>query len=172
MMRLRSTLAFGMAVCLTAHALCPARAQNDNVDALRAALVFNIIRFVDFGARPQPLILCIRRGDRAGSTLADLNGRPVGDRTILFRVIAEIAMAGGCDIFYLGEAASLPLLARLQQTGLLLIGEGRDFVDQGGTIGLVRTGKQIRFEINARAARQSRIAISSKLMRLAARVQQ
>jgi hypothetical protein len=53
----------------------------------------------------------------------------------------------------------------------LLVGDGPGFINGGGMIGLVRFGNQIRFEINARAARQSGVSISSKLMRLAARVQ-
>jgi len=150
----------------------PARAQDRDPGALRVALVLNIMRFVDFTPRAgnSPLILCVERSDPAGSGFMALNGQRVGGQAITVRPIADGAPAD-CDVLYLGQAAA-PSIAKAQQPGLLLIGDGPDFIGNGGMIGLVQTGKQIRFEINARAARRAHLNISSQLLRLASRVQQ
>lgn len=149
-----------------------AEAQMRDADALRAALVFNIIRFVDFpdAGSSGTIILCVVREAANGAALATLRGQRVGNQTISVRSAPE-SPASSCNVVYLGAAGDADI-ARMQGPGILLIGEGSDFVGSGGTVGLVQTGRQIRFEINMRAARRARIVISSQLLRLASRVQQ
>jgi len=147
-------------------------AQDRDTNALRAALVFNIIRFIDLPPRPHggPLLLCIDKGDQNGAALMTLNGQHIADQTISVRPVNEGAVAD-CNFRYLGNAAAADI-AHAQQPGLLLIGEGPHFINDGGMVGLVQTGKQIRFEINVAVARRCRVNISSQLLRLASRVQQ
>lgn len=149
-----------------------AEAQLRDADALRAALVFNIIRFVDFpdAQGRGTIILCVVREATGSTALASLKGQRVGTQTIAVRSATD-ATTGGCNVLYLG-AANAADIARMQGPGILTIGEGSGFIGLGGTVGLVQTGRQIRFEINMRAARRARIVISSQLLRLASRVQQ
>jgi len=141
------------------------------VDSLKAAIVFNIARFATFTSDAgQPVTICVRRGDPSAAAFGGLDGRRLGDRPIHVRMMDVSTMGTGCNIAYLGQGGTGDI-ARIRQRGVLVIGDGADFIDNGGAVGLVRFGNQIRFEINARATRQSGIAISSKLMRLASRVQ-
>ncbi|WP_232492643.1 YfiR family protein [Novosphingobium kaempferiae] len=149
-----------------------AEAQMRDADALRAALVFNIIRFVDFpdAGSSGTLILCVVREATNGAALASLRGQRVGSQIITVRAAPE-SPAGSCNVLYMG-AANAADITRTQGPGMLLIGEGANFIGSGGTVGLVQTGRQIRFEINMRAARRANVVISSQLLRLASRVQQ
>lgn len=149
-----------------------AEAQIRDADALRAAIVFNIIRFVDFPdtAGRSNIILCVFREATNGASLTTLRGQRVGAQIIAVRSTTDVTTAS-CDVLYLGEASAADI-ARMQGPGILLIGEGAGFIGSGGTVGLVRTGRQIRFEINMRAARRAGVVISSQLLRLASRVQQ
>lgn len=148
----------------------PAHAQNVGSGQLKAAIIFNIIRFVDFAPDGgAALAVCVARSAAAPRELASLGGQRVGNRTIALRAI-DPANPGGCDVVYLGSAVGD--LPRVRQRGVLVIGDGAGFVGAGGTIGLVQTGGQVRFEVNVRAAREARLEISSKLLRLAARIQQ
>ncbi len=158
------------AAAALATGIGPAEAQSPASGQLKTAIIFNIIRFVDFAPEGDAtLSVCLLRNASAPRELGSLNGQRVGNRTIAVRAI-DAASAGGCDVVYLGTVIND--LPRVRQRGVLVIGEGPGFVGAGGTIGLVQTGSQIRFEINVRAAREARLAISSKLLRLASRIQQ
>jgi hypothetical protein len=150
----------------------PARGQDRDVNALRVALVLNIIRFVDFPPKTHdaPLLLCVERNDPNSAGLMALNGLHVGRQAIAVHPVAEDNFTN-CDVAYLGKTTP-PVIAKAQQPGQLLIGEGSRFISDGGMVGLVQTGTQIRFEINARVARNAHVNISSQLLRLASRVQQ
>lgn len=162
-------------VTLSALALCvtplTASAQQANPNQLKAAIVYNIIRFVQFPLSNdrEPLHLCIDRDVSGARELAALNGLRVGNRTIIQRNL-DADNVQGCDIAYLSRASAADI-AKVRNRGILVMGENANFIGAGGTIGLVRMGNQIRFEVNTRAARQAQIVISSKLLRLAARIE-
>jgi hypothetical protein len=104
------------------------------------------------------------------SALAALDGKSLGNRSIEVRT-TDPGSTQGCDAIYLGGADG-GQVRQVRRDGLLIIGDGPAFIGAGGIIGLVRMGNQVRFEVNNRAARQSSITISSKLLRLAARIEQ
>ena len=149
----------------------PAVAGEDPA-GLKAALIFNLLRFVDFTnvTSNGQLRLCLPRGVEGRSALTALDGRSLGNRNIEIRV-TDPGSAQGCDAIYLGNADA-GQVRQVRRVGLLIIGDGPAFIGAGGMIGLVRMGNQVRFEVNNRAARQSSITISSKLLRLAARIEQ
>jgi len=133
----------------------------------RAAIVLNIIRFVDFGVYSGPLYLCVSRATITAPAVLALGGKRVGVRPIALRELSGAAAT--CDVVYL-TADEAYAISRVHQPGVLVIGDGSGFIEAGGTIGLVGTGSQIRFEANTRAAAQAQIKLSSKLLRLAARI--
>ncbi|MCY1669421.1 YfiR family protein [Novosphingobium sp. SL115] len=147
----------------------PVVAQVSSPNALKAAIVFNILRYVEFPGKPasQPLVLCGQRGAAGATELAGLNGQRAGNRQVIYRYF-DGSSGAGCDAVFLssGDAAAI---ARVKQRGALLLGDGSGFASAGGTVGLVRTGAQIRFEINLRTASETGVTISSRLLRLASR---
>lgn len=163
----------GAAALIAASALLagPTMAQDARSGQLKSAIVYNILRFVDFpvASGSRTLDLCIERG--AGGNFASLSGRSVASRSINVRMIEATSGAGGCDVIYLG-AVNGSDVSRVRQRGVLVIGDGSGFLKAGGTIALVTTGKQTRFEVNMRAARQADLRIGSQLLRLASRVEQ
>lgn len=166
-----STLHTAALIVASALLAAPSMAQDDRSGQLKSAIVYNILRFVDFpvASSDRVLNLCVQRGARGN--FAPLSGRSVSSRSINVRMIEATSSASGCDVIYLGVANSSDV-SRVRQRGVLIIGDGSSFLKAGGTIGLVTTGKQIRFEISMRAARQSDVRIGSQLLRLASRVEQ
>ena len=166
---LSAMLAVVAVVCLPTSASAASR----DSDRLRAAIIYNIVRFVDFdfGGAGRTLDLCTTQNARGLRSLAALNGRHAGGRTIKVRAVPSGSRGGNCDVVYLGVATKAGI-SRFKRPGVLLIGDSPSFVRQGGMVGLVTTGKQIRFEVNTKMARQADIRISSKLLRLASRVHQ
>jgi hypothetical protein len=61
----------------------------------------------------------------------------------------------------------LPLLPRLASAGVLTIGEGAGFAAAGGMIGLWRDGERVVFDANPDVIRESPIAVSARVLKLA-----
>lgn len=167
----QSRLAVLHLAALAALLVCaaPSHAQARSSGELKAAIALNILRFVDFpGEATGPLDLCIDQGVVASRQLRALDGQRAGRRTIRTRIIFDRGY-GGCDVVFL--ARSDPAAVRsVQRSGRLVIGDGSGFIDANGTVGLVKTGAQVRFEINLGQANEDGLRISSRLVRLAARV--
>ena len=167
---LRLSLRAGLLGAALSLGCGPVGAQSADVGKLKAAIIYNIIRFVDFQSDPtSTLSLCLARNAAVPRELGALNGQRAGNRVIALRTI-ETSNVRACNVVYLGN--SVGEVPKVRQSGLLTIADGSNVLPAGGTIGLVQTGGQIRFEVNVRAAREDQLAISSKLLRLAARVQQ
>lgn len=158
-----------VAALLTFASGAPAQAQSRDSGELKAAIVLNILRFVDFpGNTETTLDLCIDPRIEASRQIRALTNQRIGKRAIRTRSIASGSFAG-CEVVYL--ASNNPSVIRsAQRQGRLVMGDGPRFVDADGTVGLVKTGGQVRFEINLGQASNNRLRISSRLVRLAARV--
>lgn len=143
---------------------------------VKAAILFKFSNYVEwpaesFAATNSPLVVAIL-GDAtvaadfskiiAGKTV---NGRPL----ILKPVSSPDAVPTDCHILFVSASVkqSTELLARLQGNSTLTVGDGDDFLKQGGAIRLVRREENIRLEINLAAADQARLKISSKLLSVA-----
>ena len=147
----------------------PITAQSSDPNQLRAAIVFNVLRFIEFPAsKDGTLEFCIAPGTDEAAALRSFSGRRAGSRLVAVRTLRSGSYAG-CDVVYLGSSDRNEI-ERASARGRLLIGNGRNFIDNGGTVGLVQSGGQVRFQLNLRAASESQLAISSRLIRLASRV--
>lgn len=157
-------IALGCAVIAT-----PTSAQSSDVNQLRAAIVFNVLRFVDFpGDKASPLEFCVASDSGGNAAFRSFSGRRAGSRTVSVRNVRPGAYAG-CDAVYL-DSGERDQIQRATARGRLVIGNGRDFIDNGGAVGLVQSGGQVRFQLNLGSASDSQITISSRLIRLASRV--
>ena len=144
-------------------------AQSSKSSQLKAAIVFNILRFVDFpGSNEGGLTFCVSSRDPDASRFRAFSGRTAGSRQVSVRLLSSNSYAG-CDVVYLGDANPSEI-ASASRRGTLVMGDGSRFINRGGAVGLVRTGSQVRFELNLKAANQSDIEMSSRLIRLASRI--
>jgi len=50
---------------------------------------------------------------------------------------------------------------------VLTVGDGEGFIDEGGMIGLVRSGDRLQFDINQPALQRAGLRASSQLLKLA-----
>lgn len=153
-----------------AMALVPATAtaQSSN-GGVKAALVYNIIRFISFPGNPARIRVCTISGDDMAGSLRALNGRAVGSSRLEVVTLGSVRDVGStCDVVYLQSTP--PSAIGSVSRGQVLIGEAPGFAERGGTVGLLNFGGQIRFAINGRVARNSGVQFSSQLMQLAAKV--
>ena len=157
----------------------PAATPFFAAEAVRAAYVVNFIRFTDWpapfdegpviigvsGSRPLEDEL-IRLADRQS-----VAGRPL--RVVRIKNLRDLA---GCHVVYFARGDSpgeepppsvASALAILRDQPVLTVSEDPAFLGLGGIINLYREDDKLRFEIAPDTARESRLVLSSRLLKLA-----
>lgn len=156
-----------------------AQAERTGAEAeVKAALVYNLLLFVQWPDDRLPgdgsLRLCVLGSGAAAEALVGLSGKAIHNRPLTVKQIAGSSEeARTCQALWVEEGKSgqlgrLALAAR--SNGLLLLGEGGTTLAQGAMIAVANEGGRLVFSVDNGAAREARLAISSKLLRLARNV--
>ena len=171
------TLAMALCVCVRA------RAQEVQLEyAVKATYLYKFADYVDwpdgtFRAPDAPLVVCLVGNDGVAQ-LADalvaghtaLEGRPV-----VARRIAAPSRDAGCHVLYVGArsaAATQEAVRAARGLPVLTVTDTRNDDAARGIIAFVIVDNRVRFDVDLAAAAQNHLAISSKLLNLAARVRQ
>ncbi|WP_395699598.1 YfiR family protein [Aquabacterium sp.] len=151
----------------------PLRSQALDELPLKAAIIFNLLLFVEWPGESElppgaPLLLCADRSGPLWPHLKLLQDRPVRQRRLELREVASVDDQRGCQAWVLEEGGSRPLAARVPGTGAaLVIGDGQRADDGGVVIALRMMNNRLQFDIDMAQARQQRLLLSSKMLRLA-----
>jgi hypothetical protein len=107
--------------------------------------------------------------DPFGGALDRLNGNAINGRIFQIKRFRRGDDLRGCQILFISNSEGRNLgkiLDSIKGTSILTIGETSQFNQSGGMIRFVIQDDKVRFEINAHAARQARLRVSSKLLAL------
>lgn len=143
---------------------------------VKAAILFKFSNYVEwpaesFAATNSPLVVAIIGDATIATDFAKITaGKTVNGRPLILKPVTSAdAVTHDCHILFISASVkqSTELLTRLQGNSILSVGDGDNFLKQGGVIRLVRREENIRLEINLAAADQARLKISSKLLSVA-----
>lgn len=147
-------------------------AQTVSESAMQAAYLANFARFTEwpsqaFAAKDAPIQFCVSGSREALASALDalsdslIQGHPV-------RVLAgpRAEDLRGCHVLFVADADPRRALSGVSGS-VLTIGDTEGFVRLGGTIGLVRQGSRLRFDVNRAAAQQAGLKLSAQLLSLA-----
>jgi hypothetical protein len=70
-------------------------------------------------------------------------------------------------VLYVANNMALPAAFNAPGSAVLTVGEGNDFIRQGGVIAFVIDNRRVRFDISLRAATNASLKLSSKLLSVA-----
>ena len=166
-----AVLAAGLCVGLTA-------APQESIErAVKAAYLFNFTKFVRWpagvGASDQ-FRLCVVGDHRFAAALDDIiKGESADGRPLVRLEPTSIETARGCQILFVGSETpehGRQLLGAVRDLPVLTVGEAPTFLEQGGTIRFVVADDRVRFDVSLPAASRAGVEISSKLLRVARRV--
>lgn len=154
----------------------PRGSEHDREYQLKAAVVYHFIRYTTwpkeaFDAPDAPFKVLVVGVDPYGKVLDDaLAGKVVHDRKLA--VERRIALPPEIDaqVVLCGKMAPEDLallLLRCKRKPVLLVGETQDFARSGGSARLLVEDDKIRFEVNVDAVQESRLTISSQVLKLA-----
>lgn len=141
--------------------------------SLRAAMVFNFLKFAEFpgdGVGKPLLQLCVAARDvRQAEALAALSGRRVGGRKL--SVVEFTARSNDCQVFYVDSRQRWNAVAEqpaLRQA--LTISDYPGFARDGGMIEIDVQNDGARFDINLAETKRAGLHFSPQMLRLARQI--
>jgi YfiR/HmsC-like len=145
---------------------------------VKAAFLLNFTKFVEwpataFADEHSPLAICILGEDPFGNTLTEMvKGEGVNGHEIVVQRIRRAPAPKACQVLFIGRAEreAARILSALG-TGVLSVGEGEKFLQDGGIVAFVVEDRRVRFDIDQSAAAKAMLTISSRLMNVARSVQ-
>ena len=157
-------------------AALPARADELPEYRLKAAFLYNFALFTEWPAELGPVLnVCIVGRDPFGKEIDELQGKPVGERSIAVHRKAPTEPVKACQVVFIAESAiaSLPkVLDELRDRPVLTVADCLAAAGQNVALNMSVVQNKVTFEANLQAARAARLNLSSKLLRLATKVRQ
>lgn len=144
---------------------------------VKAAFLINFPKFVEwpdsqFADPAAPISICIIGDDPFGRTLDRMvEGETVNARRlVVVKIKSEPPKT--CQVVFIPKTDKdvAQILSGLRP-GVLTVGEGESFLQQGGMIAFVVENRRVRFDINQSAASNGAVKMSSKLLNVARAVE-
>ena len=144
----------------------------------KAVAIYNFTKLVDwpataFPAPESPVIICVLGDDPFAAELGQsVDGKKVNGRKLVSKKIKwskDIREFKDCNMLYIASAESAhgdEVIQALKGTPVLTIADFPDFAKHGGIINFFLEDSTLRFAINVESAKQSDLAISSRLLSL------
>jgi len=166
------------AVCLAAWFFCAAasHAAPDKEHRVKAVFLYNFAQFVAwpdsaFNGEPDSLVVGVLGEDPFDAYLDEVvRGEKVEGRPISVRRFRRASEVDDCHVLFISASEGrrmADIMAELSGRPILTVGESTSFIERGGMVRFVTKRGKIRLEINLEAVQESRLSVSSKLLRLA-----
>jgi hypothetical protein len=146
-------------------------------DAVKATYLYKLPAFVSWPAAALPagqFVLCVVGRGPFGSVLDHaIAGQTAQGRAVVIRRYQTISANPGCQLMYIagsGEQSVAAVLALVRTDPVLTVTDGQSDDSPAGIINFVLQDGYVRFEVDPGAAAASHLAISSKLLAVAARI--
>lgn len=163
---------------------------------IKAAFLYNFIKFVDWpkekiAGRNKPIIIGIVGKDPFGDAFEPVQSKSIKGRKVVIKrfttfkrlnksseqntdkTYRKIEMLKKCHLIFIcpSEEKNIKEIINLvKDHSVLTVGQTDDFLKAGGIINFIVEDEKVRFEINTAAAKQAKLDIRSKLLRLAKKV--
>lgn len=146
---------------------------------VKAAFLLNFTKFVEwpagaFADADSPLAICILGKDPFGHNLDEIiQGEIVNNRRLVVRRLEQQAPAPQmCQVVFIDSSdRDASKILRGLGRGVLTVGDGENFIREGGMIGFLIDDRRVRFVINQAAADKAALKLSSRLLSVAKSVE-
>lgn len=156
-------------------ALLPALARSATEAELRAAVIYNIARFVQW---PHPATgstnfdICTVGNNSVSDALTALEGKPLNGLPAIIRPVRRDHDLLGCRLLYIApddtvRMAAISEILASNREPTLTVSDAPSFLALGGMVQLVVVGERQRFRINQELAEKASLSINAKLLQLA-----
>lgn len=128
---------------------------------LKAAYLYNIMKFVEW-PKKEKITVCVLGENPFGAYLAEMEKRKIGDKEIKVIHSHSITELQKCDLLYVNVEHFKEVENLFSNT--LTISDSKEFLNEGGMIGLVKAQGKIRILMNYQKINKEGFSISSKLL--------
>jgi hypothetical protein len=167
---------------LAAFMLCASTggAQDVTESSLKAAMIYNFAKFTDWPEDILPVAAtfsaCVL-GDATVRAALERNGkdRQLSGRDVRVSQVEVDGKLRSCNLLYVSGVTPVQvaaIVAAVQGAPVLTISDLDDFSRSGGIVHMFVESGSMRFDLNLEVAKRSRLQLSSKLLVLAAHVNQ
>ncbi|WP_298232985.1 YfiR family protein [uncultured Azohydromonas sp.] len=143
---------------------------------LKAAFLYNFAAYTEWPAEVgSTLNVCIYGADPFGIEAAALNGKRAGARTLAVHRRTQAETLKGCQVVFIANAGSETVrrvLDVLRGLPVLTVADTPQALQHGVALNMNLSQERVTFEASLRAAREARLELSSRLLRLATEVRQ
>ena len=168
-------------VCVTLLVFCniffvPAQKPITREYQVKAAFLYNFTQFISwspqaFSSATSPFVIGIVGEDPFGSYLDEtVAGEKVDGHPIIVQRYKAGEKIGECQLLFFATGSAkenTEIINTLKDNKRLTVSDNREFMQQGGIIGLVTINNKVKIQVNLEAAQSADLTISSKLLRLA-----
>jgi hypothetical protein len=141
---------------------------------VKAAFLLNFTKFTEwpssaFSYANSPFNICVMGVDPFGNVLDQIvRGEAIAGHRMAIQRIKRGSRTQTCHVLFIGrnEKEAGPVLADVGP-GVLTVGEGDRFLQDGGMISFVIENRRTRFDINPTAAENAGLKLSSRLLSVA-----
>ncbi len=160
---------------VVAHLPAPALAQQVTAPELKAAFLFNFVKFTTWPVSALPekatIIMCVLGDGPVASALDVLTkGQRVHNRNIAVVRLGDRDAPSDCHLLYASDLSAdseRGLLDAARDKPVLTASDSSSFMQHGGIAAFRIVGGRMRFSVNPSAADRARLRISSRLLSLA-----
>jgi hypothetical protein len=145
------------------------RAESGSAEAVKVAFLFNVLKFIEWPEQngSDAFNVCTSAKDTLGDKLLVLKNKNIDGKPINLLRGVDMDVLKTCHLVFVGENEPLTIAHELKGLPVLTVSDHKDFVRNGGMIGLLLDGNHLKFEVNLQAAKESRIRIFATLLKLA-----
>ena len=145
---------------------------------LKTAFLYNFVLFTQWPAdstqENSPYInVCTIGQDPFGPVLEQLQGRKIRDKRIFLKREVSLDQVRDCHLLYISanEPENLARIReQLRDSSVLTVSDLNPASSERTIINMIIDNKRLVFDVDMMSARQARLMMSSKLLRLARRV--
>ena len=171
---------------LAAPRVC-AGSENSKEYKIKAAFLYNFFKFIEWPKEKttdsDTITIIIIGKNPFGKAFEPLKDRQVNDKKVIikhFKSIEEsqptsdqIEAIRKCHVLFVCGSEKQQfrkIISLVKEHNVLTVGDTNGFLESGGIINFVIEEQKVYFEINNNAAKQEKLNIRSKLLRLAKKV--
>jgi len=168
-----------MAGSFAGRTIAFAQQSDPNEYQVKATYLYNFGKYVKWpgplpASKGDSFPVCVFGQDPFGTILdSTLAGETLDGKPVILRRISRPQDALECRILFISSTEEKHLkeiLAALDGGGVLTVSDMPGFTRRGGMIQFLLEGDKVRFEVNLASAENSKLVLSSELLKVAASV--
>jgi TonB family protein len=164
-----SAIVLALALLVSLSGIGSSQSQDER--AVRAAYIFNLVKFVEWPEEKPEIVIGFLGNRATGEFLQKmLDGKKSNSKSIRVMLFPTDAEFQNCSILYVTDLPASrmhSILDKVAKKNVLTVGDADSFAQEGGVIGLVKMGEQIRMQLNPDAVRRTGLKINPLLLHVA-----